>query len=78
VARRLVDGDTNGVADIFLRNRATSVTRRVSVGASGQANGASDDPVISPGGGDVVFSSVASNLVAGDTNRARDVFRRRF
>jgi hypothetical protein len=78
VARRLVDGDTNGVADIFLRNRATSVTRRVSVGVSGQANGASDDPVISPGGGDVVFSSVASNLVAGDTNRARDVFRRRF
>jgi hypothetical protein len=50
-------------------------TTRVSVGPGGvQANGASTDASISADGRYVAFSSLASNLVAGDTNGASDVF----
>jgi hypothetical protein len=51
------------------------VTRRVSVGAGGrQANSSSFGAAISADGRFVAFLSVASNLVAGDTNGAEDVF----
>ena len=51
------------------------MTRRVSVGSGGaQANGDSYEPAISADGRYVAFSSDASNLVAGDTNGATDVF----
>ena len=55
---------------------ASSVpTTRVSVATGGgQANGNSIAPAISKDGRFVAFYSDASNLVAGDTNRARDVF----
>ena len=50
---------------------------RASVGAKGgPANGPSSDPFLSAGGRYVVFTSEASNLVAGDTNGVADVFRR--
>ena len=68
-ASNLVAGDTNGTEDVFVRDRKTHVTRRVSVGPGGaQANSASFDPAISADGRYVAFSSDASNLVAGDTN----------
>lgn len=74
-ASNLVGGDTNGVADIFVRNRATGTTGRVSVSSlEAQTNGSSGDPVISADGRIVAFSSQASNLVGGDTNGATDVF----
>ncbi len=74
-ASNLVAGDTNGAGDVFVRDRLAGVTRRVSVGPGGrQANGSSVFPSISAGGRYVAFSSVASNLVAGDTNGAGDVF----
>jgi Tol biopolymer transport system component len=73
-APNLVAGDTNGVADVFLHDRASGVTRRVSVGAHGQANGASGFSTISASGRFVAFQSAASNLVAHDTNRSVDVF----
>jgi Tol biopolymer transport system component len=74
-ARGLVGHDTNRVTDVFGRNRGSDETRRLSVrGASRQANGASDNPVVSGGGGEVAYDSVATNLVASDTNRERDVF----
>jgi Tol biopolymer transport system component len=74
-ASNLVAGDTNGTIDVFVRDRVARVTRRVSVGPAGQqANGSSFEPVISADGRFVVFSSFASNLVAGDTNGAQDVF----
>jgi len=38
-ASNLVAGDTNAAGDVFVRNRLAGVTRRVSVGAGGQANG---------------------------------------
>jgi Tol biopolymer transport system component len=73
----LVAGDTNGVADVFLRDRQTGTTTRVSIATNNaQGNGWSDMSDISPDGGWVAFASVASNLVAGDTNAATDVFLR--
>jgi Tol biopolymer transport system component len=74
-AANLVSGDTNGSQDIFIRDRKTHRTTRVSVGSGGrQANGRSDFAVLSPNGRYVAFSSSATNLVPGDTNRAPDVF----
>ena len=74
-ARNLVAGDTNLVEDIFVRDRQVGQTDRVSVGNGGQqANGASTVPTISADGRYVAFMSDATNLVAGDTNAATDVF----
>jgi Tol biopolymer transport system component len=74
-AQNLVPGDTNATTDVFLRDRATGTTRRVSLDSSGlQANGGSYMSVISRSGRYVAFRSSASNLVSGDTNGADDVF----
>ncbi|MEA5579089.1 cadherin-like domain-containing protein [Anabaena sp. UHCC 0451] len=74
-ATNLVAGDTNGFADIFLRDLLTDTTTRISNGIGGtQANGSSNLASISADGRYVVFSSDASNLVTGDTNGVRDVF----
>jgi hypothetical protein len=74
-ASNLVAGDTNAVNDVFLRDRVTGQTTRVSVSTNGaQGDGGSYRPSISADGRYVVFSSSASNLVPGDTNAAGDVF----
>lgn len=74
-ASNLVEGDTNGVADIFVRDRTDGTTVRASVGADGaQANGDSDSASISGDGRLVAFRSAASNLVEGDTNQIADIF----
>ena len=74
-ADNLVTGDTNGVDDIFLHDRQTHQTIRVTVSSSGeQANYYSQNPSISYDGRFVVFESLASNLVNGDTNNKTDVF----
>ncbi|NJP09241.1 MAG: hypothetical protein HC866_06920 [Leptolyngbyaceae cyanobacterium RU_5_1] len=74
-ASNLVAGDTNNQTDIFVRDRQTGDTRRVSVAADGtQANNASSVASVSGNGRYAVFTSQASNLVAGDTNNAADVF----
>jgi Tol biopolymer transport system component len=74
-ATNLVLGDTNFVSDVFVTDRATRQTRRVSVGSSGvQANSDSDDAAISADGSVVAFRSWASNLVPVDTNGVCDVF----
>src|SRR5215212_5390958 len=71
----LVANDTNGVNDVFVRDRQMGTTQRESVDGSGvEANGASGSPFISTDGRYVVFSSGASNLVASDTNNATDIF----
>jgi len=72
----LVAGDTNGVRDVFVRNLVTDTTTRASVGAGGQVNGASSNARISADGRFVVFTSLATNLVAGDTNGVADLFER--
>jgi Tol biopolymer transport system component len=74
-ATNLVGGDTNGVQDIFVHDRRTKKTTRVSRRSNGvQGNGESRDPVISADGRYVAFESDATNLVGGDTNGVSDVF----
>jgi Tol biopolymer transport system component len=74
-ANNLVPGDTNGAWDIFLHDRQAGTTARVSVGPGGaQANSDSNFPALSGAGRYAAFQSSASNLVAGDTNAASDVF----
>jgi len=74
-ADNLVSGDTNGDWDIFVHDRQTGVTIRVSVATGGgQAAGRSQSPSISADGRYVAFASFASNLVSGDTNNHPDIF----
>jgi Tol biopolymer transport system component len=74
-ASNLVDEDSNGFPDIFLFDRETRATRRISVGEAGnQANGPSFCPAISADGRHVAFGSEASNLISSDTNGFADVF----
>lgn len=74
-ASDLVALDTNGDIDIFVTDRRTGRTRRVSIGPNGrQANDESSHPAISADGRYVGFESDASNLVANDTNDAQDIF----
>ena len=75
LATNLVDGDTNGDPDIFVHDRDTGITERVSVSSSGtQANWASSYASISVDGRFVVFASTSTNLVLGDTNGDSDIF----
>lgn len=74
-ASNLVAGDTNGVSDVFVADTLLGDVRRVSVAASGtQGNGHSSDASISDDGRYVAFSSLAVNLVSGDTNARSDIF----
>ena len=74
-ASNLVDGDANGVNDVFVRDRQDRTTVRVSLASGGASpNGGSSSPSISADGRFVAFLSDASNLVADDLNRLRDVF----
>ncbi len=74
-AQNLVAGDTNGGGDVFVHDRSTGRTERVSVGANGaQADADSTAPSMSADGQVVAFRSDATNLVAGDTNGTRDIF----
>jgi len=74
-ATNLVAGDTNAKRDIFVRDRQAATTTRVSVATGGgQVNGNSFNSYLSGDGRFVAFDSVATNLVAGDTNGVSDVF----
>ncbi len=74
-ATNLVAGDTNLKTDVFVRDRQTGTTMRVSVGPGGvQADDVSNGPFLSSDGRFVVFYSLATNLVPGDTNGFGDVF----
>ena len=74
-ASNLIGGDANGVSDVFVRNRRTGKTRRVSVHSNGtEGDGGSFEPAISADGRLVAFDSTASNLIGGDANGARDIF----
>ena len=69
-------GGGGGLVHVFVRDRLTNETTRVSgprAGASG-SGGNSTRPSISADGRHVAFHSFASNLVLGDTNNAADVF----
>ncbi|MBE7503131.1 MAG: fibronectin type III domain-containing protein [Verrucomicrobiales bacterium] len=86
-ASNLVPDDHNAAADVFIHDRQTGETTRVSVSSEGtEANshsgrvsagttGRSETPVaLSADGRFVAFDSLANNLVPGDANGVRDVF----
>ena len=78
-ASDLVADDTNGTWDVFERDLASGVTRRVSIDSGGaQSQGDAScyerPPALSADGRFVAFVSQASDLVPGDTNGAYDVF----
>ncbi len=82
-ATNLVDGDTNGLTDIFLAVVAdgSHTLQRINVpdpaagGSGSEAGGASGAATISPNGEWVAFESAAANLVGSDGNGAIDIFR---
>jgi len=76
-ADNLVPGDTNGADDVFVHDRLTEKTTRISVDSTGTQGNAGTDfgrIGISADGRYIAFTSYASNLVPGDTNARRDVF----
>lgn len=70
--------DMNNATDIFVRDRQSNNTTRVSVvtltGAESTYGEFSHMPVISDNGRYVTFRSAASNLAGGDTNNITDIF----
>jgi hypothetical protein len=77
VASNLAADDTNGLYDIFWRDRKLGITERVSVSTEGEeADGECNDPSVSADGRLVAFNSQASNLVPDDTNGCQDMFER--
>jgi Tol biopolymer transport system component len=74
-ATNLVPNDTNGVTDIFVHDRQTGQTTRVSVSTNGeQGHGRSTFPALSGNGRYVAYPSEAANLVPADTNGLPDIF----
>jgi Tol biopolymer transport system component len=75
-ASNLVVGDTNGAPDVFVRDRQTGTTKRVSLSNDGAQVSAGDGgrDGISADGRYVVFATDDGTVVAGDTNDAIDVF----
>jgi hypothetical protein len=74
LASNLIGGDTNGTQDIFVHDRQTGLTTRVSGNNGAEPNSASFEPALNADGRFVAFYSFASNLVTGDTNNLQDVF----
>lgn len=75
IANNLVPGDTNGVLDVFLRDRVARTTTRISLDSAGrQVYGHSGDPTVSSDGRHVGFYA-RDALVAGDNNGSGDAYR---
>ena len=79
-ATNLVPGDANFAYDVFLRDRKTKTTRRMSVSSTGVEGDANSSffaqPALSADGRIVAFNSDATNLVPNDANSWSDVFLR--
>ena len=74
-ATNLVAGDTNGLSDVFLRDRRTATTTLISRSVDGgPSNGHAYGPMVTRDGRHVVFESTASNLVPGDEGDTSDIF----
>jgi Tol biopolymer transport system component len=74
-ASNLVPDDGNDAVDVFLHDRRSGETRRVSVASDGaEGDAGSEHAAISADGRYVAFRSGASNLVTNDTNGRDDVF----
>ncbi len=76
-ATNFVAGDTNGLSDIYVRDRTAQTTTRASLSTGGvQPDMACWTPRLAPDGRSVAFESNSTNLVAQDTNSTNDVFLR--
>jgi Tol biopolymer transport system component len=77
-ANNLVEGENEGVLNVFVRDLVTGTTTLVSRDgpAGAGADGHSEEPAISPDGRYVAFYSVATNLSSEDVDAAHDVFLR--
>lgn len=77
-ASNLISNDTNDRQDVFVHDRNTGGTTRVSVANDGTegdaAGGGSMAPAVSTNGRFVAFASHSTNLVANDTNNVTDIF----
>jgi len=89
-ATDLVPADTNGVRDVFVRDRQANTTTRVSVDSNGVQGDDDSASAMFLGGGQghhspytvdisadgrfVAFESLATNLVTGDGNGVNDIF----
>jgi Tol biopolymer transport system component len=75
-ATNLVADDTNATTDVFLHDRLTGATIRVSVANDGSVptSGSSSMPSVATGGRLIAFASRATTLVADDTNDSQDIF----
>lgn len=78
-AVNLAANDTNGIADIFVRDTVAGTTTLISTTAFGNqtrslGGGGSSNPSISDDGRYVAFESIANNLIANDLNGASDIF----
>jgi Tol biopolymer transport system component len=70
-----VKGDNNGTWDVFVYDRSTRKTNRVSVNSQGkEGNSSSYEPSISGDGRYIAFTSRARNLADNDRNGSADVF----
>ncbi len=76
ISRELVPNDLTSVnqRDVFVKNLTTGEIRRAEALGGGDPNDTSNELAISGDGKILVFHSLASNLVAGDTNARQDVF----
>jgi hypothetical protein len=74
-ATNFVPGDTNNWLDVFVHDRMTGATERVSVSSDGtQGDTWSDTPQFAADGRLIAFASASTNLVRGDTNGHTDIF----
>ncbi|MBI5929742.1 MAG: PD40 domain-containing protein [Chloroflexi bacterium] len=73
-----VASDTNNLQDVYVRDRVSCTTMRVSLSTSGQQapSSSADAPDISGDGRYIVFRSDYGGFVAGDGNASLDIFRR--
>jgi hypothetical protein len=69
----IVAGDTNGVSDIFIRDRVAMRTARI-VPGDGEANAESGEAILSGDGAFVLFRSAATDWVPMDENGEPDIF----
>ena len=75
LATNLVGGDDNDSRDVFVHDRKTKKTRRVSVSSKGvEGDLGGNTPSISNDGRYIAFNSSSRNLVNGDSNNTGDVF----
>ena len=74
-ASNLMPEASNGFPQVYLRDRVSQRTERVSVSRAGTlGNGASFQPVVTDNGRLVAFTSGAGNLVPDDSNCMEDTF----